>query len=204
MGKDKHKRRHPAHEEPPEGAPSEPAGEASAPDPAEVEQLREQSQGLLARLQRVSADYQNYQKRTQRDVAEARKFANAELIKALLPVLDDMERVLAAAKENHGHDDPLYVGMQLVHDKAMETLGKFGLSRIEAKGRPFDPDKHAALAQRESREHPPQTVVEEMIKGYELKGRTLRPAGVVVSAPPEADLPSEETPQGETPEQDDE
>jgi molecular chaperone GrpE len=155
----------------------------------ELETLRSEKDNLLGRLQRVSADYVNYQKRVQRDASITREFANAELMKSLLGVLDDMERALEAARENHDKEDPFLKGMQLVHDKAMETLGKFGLTAIEAEGKRFDPDKHSAMTQEPSAEHPPMTVLRELQTGYELKGRTLRPSAVVVSKAPE-DVPA--------------
>jgi len=150
---------------------------------------------LLARLKRVSADYLNYQKRIQKDIAAAREFANEQLIKDLLVVLDDMERAMAAARANHSEDDPLLMGMQLVHDKAIGTLGRFGLTAIDAVGKPFDPQKHSAVMQEPSAEHPPQTVIKEAIKGYQLKGRTIRPASVVVSTAAEDEPERQDNPQ---------
>jgi len=147
----------------------------------ELAVLRAERDDLMGRLQRVSADYLNYQKRVRRDITETREFANTELIRNLLGMLDDMERALEAAGVNHAEDDPLLTGMQLVHDKAMETLGKFGLTVIEAVDKPFDPDNHSAMMQEPSDVHPPQTVLRELQKGYQLKGRTIRPAAVVVS-----------------------
>jgi len=146
-----------------------------------VEALQTERDDLFARLQRTAADYANYQKRVQREMTEARNFANAALIGKLLSVLDDMERALEAAADNHGQDDPLFKGMQLVHDKALEVLGGFGLEIIEALDRPFDPEAHSAMLQQPTDEHPPQTVVQELQRGYKLKGRTIRPAAVVVS-----------------------
>ena len=154
-------------------------------DPLEAAQA--QSDDLLARLQRVSADYLNYQKRAQRDLGQARQYANEDLIKALLPVIDDMERVLAAARENHGKDDPLFTGMQLVHDKAIDTLGRFGVKVIEAEGKPFDPDRHTAMMQQPADDCEPNTVLQEMQRGYQLRGRTIRPAAVVVAKAPGPD-----------------
>ncbi len=145
--------------------------------------LEAERNDLLARLQRVSADYSNYQKRVQRDLAQAREFANDNLIKNLLPVLDDMELALTAARDNHGEDDPLFKGMQMVHDKALEVLGRFGLAPIEAEGKQFDPDRHTALMQRPCDTSPPNTVLQEVQRGFELKGRTIRPSGVIVSKP---------------------
>ncbi|KPK80497.1 MAG: hypothetical protein AMJ81_12025, partial [Phycisphaerae bacterium SM23_33] len=147
----------------------------------QTQDLQAQRDELLARLERVSADYQNYQKRVQRDLAQAREYAQEELMKAVLTILDDMERALEAGRANHDADDPLLRGMQLVHDNALAALGRFGLTVIDAAGRPFDPDLHSALMQQPTADHPPQTVITEAQKGYRLKGRTLRPSKVVVA-----------------------
>jgi len=140
---------------------------------------------LLSRLQRLSADYLNYQKRVQRDIESAREFANEQLIKELLPVLDDMDRALEAGRANHAADDPVLAGMQLMHDKALETLGRYGLKVIEAKGKTFNPEVHLAIMMQPTAEQPPQTVLAEALRGYVLRGRTIRPAGVVVAVAPE-------------------
>ena len=159
-----------------------------------AETLQAERNDLFARLQRTAADYSNYQKRVQREMAETRDFANTKLITQLLSVLDDMERALEAAADNHGQDDLLLAGMQLIHDKVLEVLGEFGLEIIEALGRPFDPEAHSAMLQQPTEAHPPQTVVQELQRGYRLKGRTIRPAAVVVSTDPESpDATDEET-----------
>jgi molecular chaperone GrpE len=152
--------------------------------------LQTERDELIARLQRVTADYQNSQKRMQRDLAQAREYANEDLMKAFLGVLDDMERALEAGRAGRLADDPLVTGMQLVHDNALTTLDRFGLTRIEAVGKPFDPQWHTALMRHPTGDHPPQTVVTEVQKGYRFKGRTLRPSGVVVAT----DLEEEQTP----------
>ena len=183
---------------PPEKAPPAEPADALAAEPvatAREEALRSERDDLLGRLQRVSADYLNYQKRAQRDIEQAREFANETLIKNLLAVLDDMERALEAARANHDEDDPLLTGMQMVHDKAVETLGKFGLTLIDAAGQPFDPELHAAMLQQPSADCPPQTVLQEVVRGYRLKGRTIRPSSVIVSKAPDgepADAPPQE------------
>ena len=175
---------------------SEPAKAEAQAQSDQAEPLSAERDDLLARLQRVSADYLNYQKRAQRDLEQARQFANEQLIKELLPVLDDMERATESARTSADADDPLLLGMQLVHDKILQTLGRFGLRTIEALDQPFDPEKHSAMMQQPSDEYPPQTVLQELQKGYELKGRTIRPCAVIVSTEPETpDDASEQPPQ---------
>lgn len=171
--------------------PAAPPADQQADAPAETNDaadepmsLQEERDDLLARLQRVSADYMNYQKRAQRERGESLSFARADLIKALLPALDDMERALEAARENHGEDDVLFKGMQLVHDKTLQVLSQFGCTPIEACGMSFDPDKHAAMMQQPTDEHEPQTVIQELQRGYMFDGRTLRPSGVIVAVEP--------------------
>lgn len=147
---------------------------------------------LLGRLQRLGADYRNYETRARRGLDQTREFANEELIKSLLPVLDDMERALAAAADNHGEDDPLFKGMQMVHDHAIETLQRWGLTPVQACGKEFDPDLHVAILQEESADKPAGTVLREVQKGYQFKGRTIRPTSVIVSkAPDEIPPPGE-------------
>ena len=173
---------------------AEPSGPQAAREPIStpegagdgLEQLRAERDDLMGRLQRVSADYQNYRKRVQKDVVTAREYANEELITAILGVLDDMERALAAAREHGQEGDPLLQGMQIVHDNALATLGRFGVERIEAVGRPFDPEQHRAILQKPS-DGPAMTVLQEVQTGYRLKGRTIRPSSVVVSTVPGRD-----------------
>jgi molecular chaperone GrpE len=160
----------------PEEARSEEAGAEQSP-----EEIRQERDSLLLRLQRLSADYVNYQKRATRDVELAREYANEQIMRDMLAVLDDMERALEAGRETHSEDDPFVQGMQLVHDKALDILGKFGVRRIDAVGERFDPERMSAMMQEPSSEHEPMTVLREVQKGYRLKDRTLRPAAVVVA-----------------------
>lgn len=178
-----------------EPAPADQAAESS-PD-AKVEALAKEKADLLARLQRVSADYVNYQKRVQKDIAHAHEFANETLIRTLLGVMDDMDRALAQAKAT---DDPLVAGMRLVRDKMFKTLQDFGVAAIEAQGKPFDPDHHSAVMQEATDAVAPMTVVRELQKGYALKGRTIRPAMVVVAKEveqPKPECESQGEPEGE-------
>ncbi len=171
------------------------AAPAPAPAPAreppqvqpELAELQAQRDDLLARLQRVSADYLNLQKRTQREIATARQYAGEDLIRSLLGVLDDLDRAIQHGQAGCPADDPMLAGMKLVRDNAMNALGRHGLCAIHAaEGEPFDPSRHAALMQQASDKYSPNTVLQELQKGYRLNDRTLRPAQVVVSRQPEA------------------
>lgn len=164
----------------------------------QLEALKKENADLLARLQRVSADYMNYQKRAQKDMAVARDFANETVIKTMLGVMDDMDRAIAGAKTA---DDPLLAGIRLVRDKMFQSLQGFGVTVIEAKGQPFDPDHHSAVMQEPDPSVPPMTVVRELARGFALKGRTIRPAMVVVSKAPD---PAPEPALDEQPAEDDE
>ena len=141
---------------------------------------------LLSRLQRLGADYQNYQKRVRRDINEDRQFAVTELVKALLDVLDDLERAVGHARVNHDDDDPLLVGTDLVYKKALGVLKGFGVEPIEAEGKMFDPARHEAMMQQPTDDAEPMTVLSQAQRGYLLNGRTIRPAKVVVAMTPAA------------------
>jgi molecular chaperone GrpE len=143
--------------------------------------LEKEREDLLERLQRVSADYMNYQKRSQREREEQATFAKADVLRAMLPVLDDMERTLDAARENHGEDDPFYQGIEMVHKHMLDALARFGCQPIVATGQPFNPDLHAAMMQQPTADAEPNTVLQEVQRGYTLGDKTIRPAGVVVA-----------------------
>lgn len=181
---------HKQHNEPSgEATPAQPPADQAAAQEApkdELSKVKAERDDYLARLQRVSADFTNYQKRASREVLGACEQANADLIKGLLPVLDDMERALEAAKASQHADDPLLKGMKLVHDKAAATLQQFGVQTIDAQDKPFDPAQHQAVMHMASDKHTPGTVMQVLQNGYILKGRVLRPATVVVAKAPEA------------------
>ena len=170
----------------PEAAP-EVEAQIEPPEPPDPAQLTRQRDDLTARLQRVSADYLNYQKRVQRDIDEIRRFGITDLVRALLDVLDDLERAIAHAGENHTDDEALLAGTKLIRDKALDVLKRFGVEPIEAAGRPFDPARHEAIARVSSADVEPMTVLTETQKGYILSGRTIRPSKVVVAVAPPAD-----------------
>jgi molecular chaperone GrpE len=148
-----------------------------------AEQQRDE---YLALLQRIRADFENYQKRNQRDLAEERRYAHAAFARELLPVLDNLRRALDAARQQ-AEKGPLVQGVALVQSQLLEIFGRFGVTPIDALGQPFDPNLHEGVQQQPRTDVAPGTVVEVLEPGYRLHERVLRPARVVVAAPPTPD-----------------
>ncbi|MGE5305723.1 MAG: nucleotide exchange factor GrpE [Alphaproteobacteria bacterium] len=154
---------------------------------SELESLRQQLEAkeqeartTYERLLRQAAELENFKKRTVREREEAIRFANEALIKDLLPVVDNLERAVAHA-QGGGNGKPLVEGVEMVIRGLLDVLIKYGVTQIDAMGQPFDPVKHEAIAQVESENHEPNTVIEEHHKGYLFHSRLLRPALVSVS-----------------------
>lgn len=134
------------------------------------------------RLLRLTAEFDNYKKRTQRRMDDQKKLSNAELIKDLLPVIDNLERAAAVCDENReGLESGMVEGVKMTLNELLEVLRKYHVTPIEARGQPFDPNYHEAVMQEESAEFPENTVISELQKGYLLHDRLIRPAMVVVS-----------------------
>src|SRR5437764_10857879 len=159
----------------------------TAPTKAELEeqlaQLEAERDEHLNDLKRVAADFENYRKRVARDQESLAARAHERLVKELLPVLDDLERALAAAEEHE--EAKLEEGVRLVHRELKAALDREGLAEIDANGS-FDPHVHEALLSQPS-EAEEGSVLEVLQKGYRLGDRVVRPARVVVAAPAEAD-----------------
>ena len=136
---------------------------------------------------RVAADFENYRKRARQEQLETIQHASAELISRVLPVLDDLHNVLD--HKPAGVDDSWARGIELSVRKLEEALGTHGLQPIESVGSRFDPKLHEAVGHEESNEHPEDTVVAELRRGYRLRDRVVRPALVKVSRQPS--LPEE-------------
>ncbi len=141
-----------------------------------LEKLREEHERTL----RAAADLENYRKRAAKEREEVQRFGNERLLKDLIPVLDNLERALAAAAA----DDPLAKGVRLVLRGFEETLGRHGVKAFSALGQPFDPRLHEAVMQVASGDQPPGTVVAEHGRGFLLNDRLVRPAMVGVSVAP--------------------
>lgn len=145
-----------------------------------LQETESQARESYDRFLRVSADFENYKKRARREIEEFRKYANESLIKDLLNVIDNLERAidLSSEEKNEGH---ITTGVDLTLKELHKILNKFHVKTIESLGKPFDPNFHQAMLQKEVDDHPENTVIEEMQKGYLIYDRLLRPAMVVVS-----------------------
>ena len=160
-------------------APDE-AAVSPAPEggPSRVE-LEAETDGLRERLMRTLADFDNYRKRTEREKQSLRRFANFEVFKDFLGVLDNLER----AMESSGSTEDLKQGLRMIVRQHEEILRRHGVERVEAVGKTFDPTVHEAVAREESSEVEAPTVTKEMQRGYLLHDRLLRPAMVFVAMP---------------------
>lgn len=148
------------------------------PDPQqELQNLKEERDSLYDRLLRKQAEFDNYKKRMDREKSEFVQFASSELIREVLTALDSFELAL----KNPASDQNTLRGFELIYKQLQETLARFGLKPVEAKGQKFDPNFHQAVSTQATDEVAENTVVEEMRKGYSLNGRLLRPAMVTVS-----------------------
>jgi molecular chaperone GrpE len=146
----------------------------------DVEALQAERDQLFDRLQRLAAEFDNFRKRNARENAALAERANERLVKELIPILDDLGRALEAASEHE--EAKLEDGVRLVHRSLADVLVKEGLAEIETVGK-FDPHVHEALLSQPSDEEE-GTIIEVVQKGYKLGDKVLRPARVVVAAPP--------------------
>lgn len=134
------------------------------------------------RYVRAVAELDNYRKRAARERAEAVQHANEELVRKLLPVLDNFEAALAAVGPGTTFEN-FKTGVAMIHNQLRQALAEAGVEEINATGQIFDPNLHEAVAQRESADVPEGHVLQQVRKGYRLSARLLRPASVVVAQP---------------------
>lgn len=142
------------------------------------------------RALRAHAELENYRRRAQRELSDALKYANAGLVRELLPVLDNLNRAIEAATPSE-ENQALLEGVKMVAQQFLAALGKHGCTKVEALHAPFDPNVHEALSKIPSEEHPAMTVIHEMLPGFVLHDRVVRPSQVVVSAGPPAESEEE-------------
>lgn len=166
----------------PEGETDESTTEDTVPQTAEEKIAKAEADAKEAydRFLRASAELENYKKRSQKEMADFRKYANASLVKDLLGVVDNLERAIESSNENKA-EGKLSEGLNLTLKELLKILEKFHACPISALGGPFDPCFHQAMMQQESDDHPENVVLDELQKGYMIHDRLLRPAMVVVS-----------------------
>jgi molecular chaperone GrpE len=146
-----------------------------------IKSLEEEAKETYDRFLRVSAEFENYKKRSAREMSEFKKFANESLIKELLLVVDNMERAISSSKDEGNSNNGLIEGIDMTLKELLKIFEEFGVKQVESLGKPFDPNFHQAVMQEETDEHPHNTVINELQKGYIINERLLRPATVVVS-----------------------
>lgn len=146
----------------------------------ETEELRKQLEAEQNKYLRLLADYDNFKRRTQKDREIANKFRSQSLLADLLPVLDNFERALSLQTTSE-ESASLLKGVEMVQKSLTEAVSREGLEEIKAVGEPFDPNFHQAVMQEKDDSAEAGTVLQELQKGYILKGRVLRPAMVKVN-----------------------
>jgi molecular chaperone GrpE len=177
------------------------SGEPAAKDPkdAEIESLKMERDFSMAKgrelmgkikdehekMLRAVADLENYKKRAQKEKEEVQKFGVEKLLKDFLPVIDNFDRALDAAKSAADFDS-LRKGVEMTRKLFEDTLGKHGVKSFSSKGQPFDPNRHEAMSAAETADMPANHVFSEMLRGFTLNDRLVRPALVVVSRAPTA------------------
>ena len=167
--------------EPLEASPSAEAGAAT------VEELRRQIEDKQDRLLRALAEAENFKRRTQRERDESVRYANESLLRDLIPVLDNLDRALGAARAGGGAEGVVVGGVELIQRELLKVLERAGVTRYSALGQPFDPTRHEAIARVVSADAKPGTVIAETMPGYLLHNRVLRAALVSVAAAPDED-----------------
>jgi molecular chaperone GrpE len=180
----------PAAPEPPSAAEPLVPVEAPTVTPEQLTELKERAGRAdenWERLLRTTADFENFKKRAAREKQEAIKYANEGLLQKLVPVLENLDMALTAthaARPEAGQS--LQAGVNMICQQLKGVLADAGLEELDALGKPFDPNFHEALMQKETPDAPEGQVLQQLRKGYKFRDRLLRPAGVVVAKQPAA------------------
>lgn len=151
--------------------------EIDAEEPSLEEQLEKAKQDYLY----LAADFENFRKNAIKERSELVKFGNERLLRELLEVVDNFERALESGSSSN---DSLKSGVQMIFEELKQLLQRFGVSEVESKGKPFDPNVHEALSNEPSAETPPGHITQVFKKAYKFHDRLLRPAQVVVAVEP--------------------
>jgi molecular chaperone GrpE len=152
----------------------------------EVEVAKQEAKENYDKYLRVSAELDNYKKRSAREMNDLRKYANEALLRDMLTVVDNLERAVDSSNGHSDNSSSILEGVRMTLGGVQDLIEKHHVTPIESVGTPFDPQFHQAFQQEESEEHPSNTVLKEFQKGYLLHDRLLRPSMVVVSKKKEA------------------
>ncbi len=146
-----------------------------------LEAAEEEAKQSYEKYLRVSAEFENYKKRSLREMEEFRKFANESLIKEMLSVVDNLERAIDSSSDNEGAKSRVVEGVDMTLREILKIFEKFGVKPVESLGEKFDPTYHQAVSQEKTDDYPGDTVTKDLQRGYMLHGRLLRPAMVIIS-----------------------
>ncbi len=160
----------------------------------QIDELTTEKQELFEQLQRVSADYANFQKRAPKQIADSVAYEKKAVLRSLLPAVDNFEHALSHASDAQGEEglDNIIKGIQLVFDHMLDALKAHGVKRIDALDQPFDPNLHEAMMRRSEPDKEDDTVLEVYQAGYMIGEQVLRPSKVIVNKI-EEEKPAEET-----------
>ncbi|MDR1478360.1 MAG: nucleotide exchange factor GrpE [Planctomycetaceae bacterium] len=147
----------------------------------EVEQLRSELEEAKNRSLRALADLENFRVRSNRQMVEDRKYASIDLMRELLAVWDNIGRALDAVDKTQSLES-LVEGVQMIHQQFIDVLAKYNCVKIDAVHQPFDPNFHASVARLPNEEFPVNTIIDEVLTGFRLHERVVRPTQVVLSA----------------------
>ena len=151
-----------------------------------LEEKEKEAKENYDRWLRAVAELENYKKRMTKEKLDLSKYANEQLIKELLPIVDNLERAIEHSKNPKG-SKALNDGVKMTAKQLIAVLEKNGIKRIEALNEPFDPNYHEAIMQLETQEHKENIVVKELEKGYLLHDRLIRPSRVAISKSPDTE-----------------
>ena len=171
---------------------------ASETDAERIEALTAEKDKLYEQLLRTAADFDNYRKRSRKEVEQAERRGRENTLRDLLPVIDNLERAVEATTTT-SEVNAVRDGVRMVLKQFEDVAGRIGLTRVVSVGERFDPNLHDAFQQIVTDEHPPGTIVQEYQPGYRLDERLLRPAMVVVARPPAPSSPPSESTEDEEP-----
>jgi molecular chaperone GrpE len=146
----------------------------------QIDKLNAEKDETFARLQRLSADYLNFQKRTAKQIAESIAYEKESIIKTLLPVLDNFDHTISRMEKLENADE-LLKGIKIIYDQFLAILKNHGIEQISTVGQKFDPNFHQALTQKTEPDKEDMIILEEFQKGYKLGDKILRPAVVIVN-----------------------